>query len=502
MTSRVVAAARRATILSGTLSVVFWCGAFLHIGSPDTFFEGKAGPYPVRVIIRSPTVIPARAEIIVRVTGSGVQRVTATARIWDGGEKGAPPVDELTRVPGDSSLWTLQLWVMRQGSYAVPVRVEGAAGSGTVIVPYTAVALGVLKMDRTLGLALGALAVFLVAGLLTIVSAASREATLDPGDLPDTTSESRGRGARRAAAALIVLGLVGGRLWWLAEDGAYANAVYRPSAATVTTGGTDASPTLSFAIDSLATQSRSWLPIVPDHGKMMHLFLVKRGDLGAMAHLHPVALDSMHFQASLPSLPPGEYHVFADIVRESGFAETMVQRVTLTGRLHKWKPTDEDDASFKGGGVGTPFRFDDGSTLSWNGAGVPRSVGGDAGLTFSLRDAKGEALTVAPYLGMAAHAVVVKIDGSVFVHLHPSGSASMGAQQALESWTPADTLRGSIRDKLSRASGAMTMSHEELPGEFSFPYAFPSAGKYRVWVQFRQGRAIRSAAFDVSVGER
>ena len=152
--------------------------------------------------------------------------------------------------------------------------------------------------------------------------------------------------------------------------------------------------------------------------------------------------------------------------------------------------------------MGTPSRFDDGSTLSWNGAGVPRTVGGDAGLTFSLRDAKGEPLTVTPYLGMAAHAVVVKVDGSVFVHLHPSGSASMGAQQALEAWTPADTVRGAIRDRLERARDAMAMSHNELPAEFSFPYAFPSAGQYRVWVQLRHRRAIRSAAFDVSVGDR
>jgi len=382
--------------------------------------------------------------------------------------------------------------------------VEGDAGSGTAIVPYTAVALGVLKMDRAFGVALGALGIFLVAGLLTIVSAASREATLNPGDQPDSTSESHGRGARRAALLLIVLGLVGGRLWWIAEDGAYADAVYRPSAATVTVAGTEAAPVLRFVIDSLATQSRSWLPIVPDHGKMMHLFLVKRGDLGAMAHLHPVALDSIRFEASLPSLPPGEYHVFADIVRESGFTETMVQRVTLTGRFHPWKPSDEDDASYRGGGVGTPYRFDDGSTLSWNGAGSPRAVGGDAGLTFSLRDAKGAPLTVAPYLGMAAHAVVVKDDGNVFVHLHPSGSASMAAQQALEAWTPADSLRGAIRDKLSRATDAMPagMSHGDLPGEFSFPYAFPSAGRYRVWVQFRTEKGIRSAAFDVSVGAR
>jgi hypothetical protein len=40
-----------------------------------------------------------------------------------------------------------------------------------------------------------------------------------------------------------------------------------------------------------------------------------------------------------------------------------------------------------------------------------------------------------------------------------------------------------------------------MPGEFEFPWAFPKAGRYRVWVQFRRGGPIRSAAFDVEVGD-
>ena len=33
-----------------------------HVGSPDTFFTGKAGPYPVRVTVRLPGVIPGLAQ--------------------------------------------------------------------------------------------------------------------------------------------------------------------------------------------------------------------------------------------------------------------------------------------------------------------------------------------------------------------------------------------------------------------------------------------------------
>ncbi len=488
--------ARRAAILSGALGLTLLCSA--HVGSPDAFFEGSAGPYPVRVIIRSPTVIPARAEIIVRVSGNGVRRVTATARAWGAGDANAPPPDDATRVPGDTTLWTLQLWMMRQGPYAVVVHVEGATGSGAATVPYTAVAQGVLKMNGVMAVALTAAAIFLVAGMLTIIGAAAGEATLPVGEAAGEAMRERARRVRWTAAAVIVLILAGGRVWWSVEDRVYAAAVFRPSAARVTVrddttshggrvargghggpGGRGDLPEshtriVRFAIDTSVAAQRTWVPLIPDHGKLLHLFLVKKDGLGAMAHLHPLAIDSLTFEGALPPLPPGAYFVFADAVHENGFAETMVESVTLDAApAMGWNPTDPDDAIFTGGGVGTPSRFDDGSTLSWDGANRPHVAGADAGLHFTLRNAHGAPLSVEPYMGMAAHAVVVRDDGSVFVHLHPTGT------------TP--------------GIGTMPTMASELPGTLAFPWAFPKAGHYRVWVQFRRGGTIRSAAFDLQV---
>ena len=481
---------RRAAVVSGALLLTVVCAA--HVGSPDAYYEGSAGPYQVRVIIRSPQVIPAQAEIVVRVTGTGVRSVSATARAWGTGDRNAPPADEAVRVAGDSTLWTLQMWIMRQGAYALVLHVDGAAGSGTVTVPYTAVAQGVLTMNGTMAVALAAAGVFLVAGMLTIISAAAGEATLAPGEEGGDEVRRRARRVRWIAAAIIAAILIGGRVWWVAEDRACAAMVFRPTAARVTVReepaprdgrpvrpGHAVPPTriLRFALDTSVAQQRSWVPLMPDHGKLLHFFLVKKDGLGAIAHLHPVAIDSLTFETALPFLPAGQYFVFADALHENGFAETMVQSVTLgNAPPMAWKPTDKDDAIFVGNGVRTPSRFDDGSTLSWDGASGAHAAGADARLHFTLRDAAGKPLTVEPYMGMPAHAVVVRDDGSVFVHLHPMGT------------TP--------------AMGPMPVAMGDMPGVLEFPWAFPKPGHYRVWVQFRRGGAVRSAAFDVDVTGR
>ena len=40
--------------------------AYAHIGSPDVYAEGQAGPYKLSVVVRPPLVIPGVADIKVR----------------------------------------------------------------------------------------------------------------------------------------------------------------------------------------------------------------------------------------------------------------------------------------------------------------------------------------------------------------------------------------------------------------------------------------------------
>src|SRR5436190_276105 len=99
-----------------------------HIGSPDVYYEGNAGPYPIRVVVRPPGVVPGLAEINVRLLDGHGDRVTVLPVYFRSGRKGAPPPDVAERVRGDTNLFTASLWFMESGAYSIDIAVEGAAG--------------------------------------------------------------------------------------------------------------------------------------------------------------------------------------------------------------------------------------------------------------------------------------------------------------------------------------------------------------------------------------
>lgn len=116
-------------------------------------------------------------------------------------------------------------------------------------------------------------------------------------------------------------------------------------------------------------------------------------------------------------------------------------------------------------------------------------------LRFVVRNRDGTPAVLAPYMGMAAHAVVARDDGSVFVHLHPNGTFSMASQMAFSMRQPGDTIRGSLGRRLDAAESSMLKQAQPTTGEVSFPYAFPKPGNYRIWVQVRRGEKILTASF-------
>jgi len=481
--------------------------ASAHVGSPDTYFEGAAGPYPVRVIVRNPGVVPGLAQITVRLLAPrAIRRVLVLPVFWDPRTAAPPPPDVAVPVSGDSTLYSAALWLMSAGAYSVRVTVEGDAGSGTTLVPVMAVATRRLALEKPLGAALLALGAFLCVGALTIVGAAVRESGLEPGAEPDRRRRLRSRIAISVGALVLALALLGGRAWWNAVDAAYRSGLYQPLHAAATVRATATGNVLRFAIDdsSWATRQRQWTPLIPDHGHLMHLFLVRDGGLDAFAHLHPLPVDSTTFESTLPPLPVGTYRLYADIVHESGFAQTLVATLDLpSSPVSPLRASgDADDAWWSGDGRREPrgvAPLADGSTMTWARADTPIVVDRAAPLRFLVRTPGGKPAALEPYMGMAAHAMITRDDGAVFVHLHPAGTISVAAQETFIVRLPGDTVRGELGKRL----GAMEMGIGErgavASGEISFPYAFPQPGHYRLWVQVRHNHRIETGVFDADV---
>jgi hypothetical protein len=479
-----------------------------HVGSPNVFFDGGAGPYPVRVIVRPPPVIPGLAEITVRLRdGRKVDGVSVQPVQYRAGFKGAPPPDAAVPVAGAPDTWSAQLWLMASSSYSVRVELKGAAGPGVVLVPVLAVPSQVLGMDRGLGVVLLSLGLFLFVGAVSIIGAAVRESVLAPGEAVDGRRRARARAIALLAALLLALGLWGGKHWWDRADEKARSGLFKPFKVRTAVSREGGGQVLDLRIDDERQAEGS--PLIPDHGKLMHLFLVREPGFDAFAHLHPVAQKADDFRAVLPPLPAGTYRLYADVVYETGFPQTLVDRVEIPAApaAEALPPTDPDDSwrlteplAARASTAGPKLcLLDDGGTMLWHQ--LPLRANQEATLRFEVRDPAGHPTALEPYMGMPAHAVIVRdnhgdrrpVDGEVFIHLHPMGTVSMAAQQAFakregdEEGTPMPAM------SMSSTSGA--------DGVVSFPYEFPQPGRYRLWVQVKSGGKVQTGVFDVEVAK-
>src|SRR4029453_11670996 len=78
---------------------------------------------------------------------------------------------------------------------------------------------------------------------------------------------------------------------------------------------------LEFDADHLRQADRT--PLAPDHGKMMHMFLVRVPAMDAFPPTHPRRPGRPAFGVAGPPLPAGSYRLYADVTHESGFAHTL-----------------------------------------------------------------------------------------------------------------------------------------------------------------------------------
>src|SRR5688572_12143882 len=90
------------------LVCVMWFANTAHVGSPDVWYSGNAGPYAVRVQVRPPQVVPGLADVIIRVRGAN--RITVAPARSDTGDEGQPPPDVATRDAEDHEHFTARIW--------------------------------------------------------------------------------------------------------------------------------------------------------------------------------------------------------------------------------------------------------------------------------------------------------------------------------------------------------------------------------------------------------
>jgi hypothetical protein len=477
-----------------------------HVGSPNVYFEGDAGPYRLYVTVRVPQVIPGIAEIEVRSASPDVQKIEIVPMRLSGAGSNLPPTPDVAeRSAQDPQFFSGKLWLMEFGALKVRVDAEGSKGKGELSVPVPAFAQKNLPMERSLGGLLFALMLFLAVGLIFIAGAAAREGNLEPGETPSPARKTRAR-IVMAVTAVIVFGVIFlGNAWWGVEAKNYSREIgyFKPPLAQTELENGNRLVIRAQGQDPAWEKRVKIEDVIPDHNHLMHLFLVSTPGMERIWHLHPERSGET-FVEDLPDMPAGHYEVFADIVDANGFPWTLVGHVELP--QISGKAMTGDDSAWEGAPVGSDVvgsenalasgQLQDGGELVWEKPNGPITANTALDLKFKVLDKDGQpAKDVEPYMGMAGHAEIVSSDLSVFAHIHPAGSVSMAALELANGG-----VTGEGGGMPSGMAGMATASPTgPLDPEVSFPYGFPKAGEYRIFVQIKRGGQVETGVYDVHV---
>jgi hypothetical protein len=179
-----------------------------------------------------------------------------------------------------------------------------------------------------------------------------------------------------------------------------------------------------------------------EHTKRMHVIVVRR-DMKGFQHVHPTQRADGTWSVPVKLRKPGSYRVFADF-SVAGKAYTLADDLTVDGTVRSQQlPAPVDSVNVDGMRV----------TLT---EGASRA-GSEAELGFEVtRD--GDPVAIADYLGAKGHLVALREGDLAFLHVHPDENS------------------------------------------LAFMATFPTAGKYRLFLQFKtnDGR-VHTAAFTQEV---
>jgi hypothetical protein len=471
--------------------------AFAHVGSPDVYYQGDAGPYHLLITVRPPAMVPGVAQVDVSSTSGSVNTIKIVPVYLTGLESGSPPSpDSMKPVAGDSQSFTSKVWLMASGSWEIRINVEGTLGKAQLAMPVASFARRTLPMQRALGALLFGLMLFLSLGMVSIAGAAAREGVLDPG-VPASTRQLRyGRIAMSIAVAVVLGSLALGNWWWNAEAAELVHKMlYQPP--TLNASLQPGNRLVLHMEDNYwhELRKKSWsMRLIPDHGHIMHLFILRVPAMDRFYHLHPVQSQEDVFAAELPSIEAGHYQIFADILRESGFPETMVEEIDLPRISGKQLTGDDSEATASPLGDVRPLTqktatLPGGAQMIWQAVDTGPMVGRLNFFRFRIIDEHGHDVSdLEPYMGMAGHAVFVRSDRTVFAHVHPAGSIPMAALDIAQK-------DAGIQPGNGHQHGS------SLPCEVDFPYGFPRRGDYRIFVQIKRAGKVETGVFDTHIAD-
>ena len=190
------------------------------------------------------------------------------------------------------------------------------------------------------------------------------------------------------------------------------------------------------------------------HEKQMHLIVVRR-DMSNFQHLHPERDADGTWRAPVDLSDAGVYRFFADFTPTAlGETITLGADVFVPG---EYTPADLPEP-------GTEWSAD-GYQVTL--AGAP-AAGSEAELTFAVTRDGAELTDLESYLGAFGHLVSLRSGDLAYLHTHPAEEASVDQ-------------RGGP--------------------DIRFGTAFPTAGRYRLYLNFAHGGEVRTAEFTVEVPE-
>ncbi|MFF3311401.1 hypothetical protein [Streptomyces sp. NPDC002952] len=192
-----------------------------------------------------------------------------------------------------------------------------------------------------------------------------------------------------------------------------------------------------------------------EHDKELHLILASR-DLVTYRHLHPVRAADGTWSTPVDLPAAGSYRVFADFTpaAEGAANLTLGADLAVSGT---YKPAEPPKPS-RTASV-------DGYTVTLNGEPRPGTPGR---LRLSVSKDGRPVTDLQPYLGAYGHLVALRSGDLAYLHVHPHGEPGDGTTK---------------------------------PGpDVTFTATAPSAGTYRLFLDFRHHGTVRTAAFTVSAG--